>query len=569
MGVKLGQKWAVKDGNLLASNQVGSRFFNKEFDFSRASNGTYVDRDGLLKTAELYNKLSYSEDFTQAYWTKSLGIITQSEINSPTGSINTNLFTKTSAVNTVSRITRSSPYSTTGNHTFSVYIKQNVGNEVLFRFDSNGNSANATFLFDTKTITLSGANIIDSSVLELSNGWFKIVLTANILSTSWGLDIVNLYSNPTNDSVYIFGAQLVLGTEPLDYQYTNGLQGLPRISFEDGVGHLLLEPQRSNLLLQSNSFDTTWSVSNSSVTSGQSGIYGSNNAWLLSTAIPTGYLAQSISVNSVKTFSIYAKAGNTDGLVLRLLGGSNPYVFFSLTDGSYQGAGGIADLVSYNSTSIGNGWYRFEITTAIACTFVRVYCSDSSGEFASGSIYIQHAQLESGSYPTSIIETTTSQVTRTADVANNCGTEQDFNSEEGVLYAEIQKLVENNDLSSFDIISINDNSSNNMIAIGFDNEDDVYARIRVGGVNIFTENSTFIGTNKAKLALKYKSGDIAVWLNGVEIVTNASGFTFSPNTLSNLSFDYGTSGENFYGKVRNLQVFTEALSDAELQQLTT
>ena len=64
MGVKLGQKWAVKDGNLLASNQVGSRFFNKEFDFSRASDGTYVDRDGLLKTAELYNLISYSEDFS-------------------------------------------------------------------------------------------------------------------------------------------------------------------------------------------------------------------------------------------------------------------------------------------------------------------------------------------------------------------------------------------------------------------------------------------------------------------------------------------------------------------------
>ena len=64
MGVKLGQKWAVKDGNLLASNQVGSRFFNKEFDFSRASNGTYVDRDGLLKTAELYNIFTYSEDIS-------------------------------------------------------------------------------------------------------------------------------------------------------------------------------------------------------------------------------------------------------------------------------------------------------------------------------------------------------------------------------------------------------------------------------------------------------------------------------------------------------------------------
>ena len=88
MGVKLGQKWAVNDGNLLASNQVGSRFFNKEFDFSRASNGTYVDRDGLLKTAELYNLMPYSEDFSQ--WTTQSGITLEqtTETYDPNGQYN-------------------------------------------------------------------------------------------------------------------------------------------------------------------------------------------------------------------------------------------------------------------------------------------------------------------------------------------------------------------------------------------------------------------------------------------------------------------------------------------------
>jgi len=44
----------------------------------------------------------------------------------------------------------------------------------------------------------------------------------------------------------------------------------------------LIEKARTNYLLQSNTFDTTWVKSNVSVTSGQSGYDGSSDAWLLS-----------------------------------------------------------------------------------------------------------------------------------------------------------------------------------------------------------------------------------------------------------------------------------------------
>ena len=58
---------------------------------------------------------------------------------------------------------------------------------------------------------------------------------------------------------------------------------IPRIDFQgNNKGALLLEPERTNILLQSNQFDTTWTLSSSiNITSGQSGVGGSNNAWLL------------------------------------------------------------------------------------------------------------------------------------------------------------------------------------------------------------------------------------------------------------------------------------------------
>ena len=70
-----------------------------------------------------------------------------------------------------------------------------------------------------------------------------------------------------------------------------------------------------------------------------------------------------------------------------------------------------------------------------------------------------------------------------------------------------------------------------------------------------------------KIAIKYKENDFALWINGVEVDTDTSGIT--PVAISSLQFDRGDSFINFYGKVRNVQVFTEALSDAELISLTT
>ena len=55
---------------------------------------------------------------------------------------------------------------------------------------------------------------------------------------------------------------------------------IPRIDYTDSTeGVLLLEPSRTNSLLQSNQFDTTWGNTNTTVLGGQSGIYGSSDAW--------------------------------------------------------------------------------------------------------------------------------------------------------------------------------------------------------------------------------------------------------------------------------------------------
>ena len=58
----------------------------------------------------------------------------------------------------------------------------------------------------------------------------------------------------------------------------------------------LIEKGRTNLLLQSNSFNTTWTNSGTITrTSGQSGYDGTNDAWLLTKGTAGAFIRQTIS----------------------------------------------------------------------------------------------------------------------------------------------------------------------------------------------------------------------------------------------------------------------------------
>ena len=171
----------------------------------------------------------------------------------------------------------------------------------------------------------------------------------------------------------------------------------------------LIEKERANLLLQSNTFDTTWSGS-VSVASGYAGYDNSNDAWLLSKGAGQylSLVSGSLSNSGVQTYSIYCKAATLNLVTLFVsYSGSNKYVEFDLTDGSVnaQTSSGIIDS---GSTSMGNGWYRLYMTINEAVTGVRVY-PDWINSVAGG-VYIQDAMLNQGLVAQSYIETTTSAV---------------------------------------------------------------------------------------------------------------------------------------------------------------
>jgi hypothetical protein len=359
----------------------------------------------------------------------------------------------------------------------------------------------------------------------------------------------------------------------------------PRIDFTDDVnGHLLLEPQRTNLITESAVF-SGYSASNAvitdnSITSPDGTLTGAILADDNAGGTGTVQISKTVTVDvsSAYTWSVFAKKKDLDFIALRTSNFTTPInnnSFFDLNLGTVvsAGSGNVAEIENY-----GNGWYRCSVTfttdAADTSGTLQIRLSQNGTSTTvdldnTSNIYTWGWQFEKGSYATSYIPTYGSVQTRLGESCNNSGSAQDFNSAEGVLYAEISGFE--NDLSNRRI-SLSDGTANNSIRIFYYNDGGtVFFRKYVGGVQ--TSIATIGSINQhelTKIAIKYNSTNFDIFANGVKISTNLDSNSFPTNTLNKIGFADGSgSGTPFYGNVKELQVFTTALTDAELIALTT
>ena len=70
-----------------------------------------------------------------------------------------------------------------------------------------------------------------------------------------------------------------------------------------------------------------------------------------------------------------------------------------------------------------------------------------------------------------------------------------------------------------------------------------------------------------KIAIRWKVNDFNVFINGTSVFTDTSYNAPTSNSLNTLEFARG-GASNIYCKCKALAVFNEALSDAELNNLT-
>ena len=355
---------------------------------------------------------------------------------------------------------------------------------------------------------------------------------------------------------------------------------VPRLDYSDGgCPSLLLEPASTNLITYSEAFDNAyWSESGSSVVSGFASPKGDASAFKLVEDTSTGehvIFKSSIgfSVGSILSYSFFVKENGRDKIQ-----------FYNFVAGGYQNGadfdlstGVVSNEISGSGSMVqlDNGWWRCNFTSIALVgqtgTNVALRTLDNSssnsytGDGTSG-VYIYGAQLEQNSYATSYIKTVGTTQTRSADTANGAGNASTFNDSEGVLMAEISALA--NDGTNRRI-SISNGSTSDRIVLGYTSSSNqlivLVSSNSVSGVASIVNIDNSLQFNK--IALKYKLNDFALWINGIEVLTDNS--LNSPIGLNDLSFEGADNLNDFYGNTKQIQYFDSALNDSELEKLTS
>ena len=353
---------------------------------------------------------------------------------------------------------------------------------------------------------------------------------------------------------------------------------------------LLLEPARTNRQVRSEQFDNAaWTKqADITVTANQvTALTGELTADKIkrgSTTNTNNFLSDSANKSASSALdactSVFVKQGEGDFFAMRAQGSGlnqvNGVYQFSTNTFTTSADGSGFTVTSSKVENYGSGWYRLSIVynTDTAATITSVFSPrgstgdvDDTDTSTSAFVYLWGCQVEEGVGSTSYIETPAdAAVTRNAETCNSAGDANTFNDNNGVLYAEIAAL---SDDLTFRSIAISDGTLDNRILIRYRTTSN-RINILIEGSNVVAVNSTQALTditNYSKFALKYKSGDIALWVNGVEIFTDTT--TFIISGLDRLSFDGGNGADDFYGKVKDLRYYNTALTDAELKELTT
>lgn len=573
------------EGLLYGLNVYGTQFAPEAIPFTRATTATRTNSAGLVELVP-YNLLQYSEMFADAWWVKTGSSITANTITAPNGTLTADTIIESTSTGD-HKVYKVFSFSSGNTYTLSIYAKKKERN-LIYLFDAY-TARGTIFNLDTSATTSIGAGLINANIVSVGDGWYRcsgsvtIAISGNF---SFEAGITNTtssisYTGDGTSGAYFWGAQLVEGTSALPYLKTETRLNRPRVDFSlGGCPNLLLEPQRTNLLLQSSSFDNaTWTKGASTVTANSttspSGIVDAD------TFAGDGTFAQhqihqltTITSGLTYTTSIYAKK-NTNNFIqiynLVTFFGSNVWANFDLNNGVI---GSVGSAATASITSVGNGWYRCTITgTAIASgaastSYFHLVTSATAarGEAnsLSTSVFLWGAQLEQGAYETSYIPTTTTSVTRNADsfTDSNIFSRGMITAAGGTWFVELRNsrsLTRDAFSASLGIGNTFPFPSSGLYLAQGGGVSTTSIRKLISGVEttLFT-----IATGTVKLAIKWNGSTADVFQNGVKVV---SATAFTPTALE---FLFG-NGNDIPKYIQQMALYPTPLSDSELISLTT
>jgi len=576
--------------------------------FTRASTANVWDGSKHLSSDNL---LLQSSDFDTTWFSQGLTSRTGGQTD-PSGGTSGFTLLEDSATN-FHRIAQS--IATNGELALTVYAKRNAGsrylNLTIATSASSTGAGLATFdLAGGATHTSNGAS---STLTNLSatqtasgNGYYKCVFKATATTaTSFTISLGDaatpasnnyglvLYTGDGSSSLDVAFASLST-TGATDYNATTTQihrEYAPSlVSKSNNVGRfdystdgqsiakgILIESQSTNLLVNSADFGGSWQIINSTKEIAAIGPDGTLSAVAFregTNSLEKRLLKYYGAGGGNVTISVYAKLmGNTRRLVIREANASAQSAVFDIATGTKVSGNGSIE-------SVGNGWYRCQLNfsstgTTQAAGFYLIPAdgggyvdSTYAGDGYSG-LLLAMPQAEDQSFASSYISTGTSGSTATRAAESLSMTDSSlFDNGGGSLVVE----TENVGRAYYAAVLEDDSTSVYQDYVALTVRADNKARQTVnapgstGASDEFSAAST-VGGSYFKIASRFAPNDFGVCIDGGTVSTDTTGAV--PSNVDKLFIGWYDDGGRANAHIKRVAVYGEALSDTNLQALTS
>jgi hypothetical protein len=299
-----GGKFATKNTKLLGYGQgdISGKYVSREINWDRGSDisATRVGSDGLIKKCR-ENKFTYSNNFSQdnsGWGHHGLFAMRSKDSGTPQpqpgydGTTDAALIIASAGGPTSHHRIQRDSISFDGIQTFSIYVKKQ-GIYKFFAITTQSANNEAYFNIESGTVASKGAQVIDAQIISVGGGWYRVAMTVNANITALRFNICQengstQFQGDAVSGVWIQDAQWETGLVLTDYiestTTTTGKAGTlddePRIDYHNSSGtpHLLIEPQRTNLVTNSE-YIPAYTQTRSSVKSGYTSPEGVKNAY--------------------------------------------------------------------------------------------------------------------------------------------------------------------------------------------------------------------------------------------------------------------------------------------------
>jgi hypothetical protein len=576
-----------------------------DLTFTRASDATRTNSAGVIERTP-WNLVTFSEQFDNAYWVKDNATISANNTSSPSGNLDADKLVENTANATHNVYNTSISVSTNIDYTYSFYAKNAGRNFVycqLFYFGSNtgfnvvANLTDGTFTTFSTGVT-TGLNP-SASVTELSNGWFRITVGLKTSATSTSVRATHqvrldastgTYTGNGVDGIYIWGAQLVEGTDAKPYFATTNRQDVPRLDYRNADGslnscpRLLLEPQRTNSIRNSTmvgavagspgTLPTNWSVI------GGAGL----TQTIVGTGTESGLTYLDVRYNGTATSTDVIRLTQETNTGIAASNGQtwslSPYVKVTITSGATPSyslrmaertvIGSLITVGTQSATftsTLTRQTYTRTLTGGVTVGAVvpEIGITVTNGATYDFTIRIAAPQMELGAYATTFIPTTTAAVTRLADVfsRNNLFTNNIVTSSGGTWFLDLSSilaLVRDGATSFF----LGDSASGTVgNSINIRNNSTSAQRLTINKVVSTSLTQLYLTlTDNVKMAIKWNGTTADVFVNGSKVVT-ATAFT-----ATELQFLGGT-GSDVPKFINQSSLFPVPLTDDQCIEITT